>query len=230
MPATRTKICGITSLEDAEHAVEAGAWAVGCIMWEGSKRRCDPATAGLVAAALRRRAEVALVFVDAPLDEVAGLVDALRPSMVQLHGDEGPVYAEELGRRTGVQVIKAGRVRSRADVQAMGTFRRVGFHLLDTYVDGAPGGTGRTWDYDVLGPRRSDVPLIVSGGLTAENVGAAIAAARPFGVDVAGGTEASPGVKDPAKVEAFLAAVAAKDAELAPAPAEAEADAEEATA
>jgi phosphoribosylanthranilate isomerase len=201
------KICGLTSLEDAEHAVEAGAWAVGCILWPGSRRACGLPEAEQIARTLRRRAEVVGVFVDAPLDEVVAVVDAVRFSAVQLHGEEGPVFAEEVARRTGAKVIKAGRIRTAGDLQALAAFRRADFHLLDAHVEGRPGGTGRTWDWELLRHRRSPVPAIVSGGLTAENVGEAIATTRPWAVDVAGGTEASPGVKDRAKVEAFLAAV-----------------------
>jgi phosphoribosylanthranilate isomerase len=87
------------------------------------------------------------------------------------------------------------------------------FHLLDTYVEGRRGGTGQTWDWGLLRERRSTVPLILSGGLTAENVGAAITATRPFAVDVASGTEARPGIKDPQRLRAFAAAVRAADGE-----------------
>lgn len=229
MAPTRVKICGITSVADAEHAVEAGAWAVGCILWPGSKRRCDLGEAAQVARTLQRRAEVVGVFVDAPLDEVVQVVDAVRFTAVQLHGDEGPAYAEHVARRTGAKVIKAARVRAGADVQALSAFRFVDFHLLDAHVEGVPGGTGRTWDYGLMHRRRSHVPAIVSGGLTSENVGEAIAATRPFAVDVAGGTDASPGVKDPAKVEAFIAAVRATDPPPEPEPA-AQPSPEEATA
>jgi phosphoribosylanthranilate isomerase len=210
---TRVKICGLTSLEDAEHAVEAGAWAVGCILWPGSKRRCDLAEAERIARTLRRRAEVVGVFVDAPLDELVEVVDAVRFTVVQLHGGEGPIYADTVARRTGAKVIKAARVRDGADLQALAAYRHADLHLLDTYVAGTPGGTGRTWDWELLRRRRSPVPALVSGGLSPDNVGAAIAAARPWGVDVAGGTESAPGVKDREKVEAFIAAVRAADRE-----------------
>lgn len=208
----------MTNLDDAQHASEAGAWAVGCILWEGSKRRCELPEFEAIARSLRRITEVVGVFVDHPLDELCDLVDAIRPSMVQLHGDEGPIYADEVARRTGVTVIKAARVRSNADVQALAAFRRAGFHLLDAHVEGMPGGTGQTWDWGIVQRRISRVPILVSGGLNPGNVGDAMAQLRPWGVDVAGGTEASPGVKDREKVEAFLEAVRLKDEELAPLP------------
>lgn len=211
MRQTRVKICGLTSVDDATLAVEAGAWALGVILWPHSPRACAPDEAAAIAAAYRRRAEICGVFVNATLDEVAHAVDALALSMVQLHGDEGPVYCTEVQRRTGAKVIKAARVRARADIQAMEPFH-TDLHLLDTHVAGVQGGTGETFDWSLTALRHTRVPLVLSGGLTAENVGEAIAATTPFAVDVASGTEASPGVKDPALVTAFMEAVQAADA------------------
>ncbi len=209
----RIKFCGITGIDDAQRAVDAGAWALGMIFWQGSPRRCDPTEAQRIAAALRRRVELAGVFVNAPLDEVAGVADAVGLTLVQLHGDEGPSFCAEVARRTGAKVIKAARARARADLQALDAFH-TDFHLLDAHVAGQRGGTGETFDWELVAARRSAVPLILSGGLTAGNVAAGIAATHPFAVDVASGTEASPGVKDPAKLEAFGAAVRATAAEV----------------
>jgi phosphoribosylanthranilate isomerase len=207
---TRAKICGITSLEDAELALEVGAWAVGLILWPGSPRRCDPAVALRISRALRRRAEVAGVFVNAPLADVTGLADALGLTIVQLHGDEGPAFCGEVARRTGAKVMKAVRVRSGADIAALEAFH-TDLHMLDAHRPGLRGGTGETFDWELVATRRSTIPLVLSGGLTPENVGAAIAATHPFAVDTASGTEASPGVKDHEKVRAFARAVAAAD-------------------
>lgn len=219
MPATpRVKFCGITGLGDAERAVEAGAWAVGLILWEGSPRRCDPAQAQLIARSLRRAAEVCGVFVNAPLDEVARTADALGLTMVQLHGDEGPAFCDEVRRRTGAKIVKAGRVGSLADLRAIERFHHVDYHLLDTRRDDLHGGTGESWDWTLVRERRSSVPLILSGGLTALNVGEAIRVVHPFAVDTASGTESAPGMKDPVKLTAFAAAVraAAQDDGVAP--------------
>jgi phosphoribosylanthranilate isomerase len=206
----RIKFCGLTRLEDATAAVEAGAWALGVILWPGSRRACSLDEAARIAAAHRRRAHVAGVFVNQPMDEVAASVDAAGLTMVQLHGDEGPAFCDEVARRTGAKVIKAARVRGRAELQAVQAFSRVDFHLLDAHHDSAPGGTGQTWDWSLLRERRSRVPLIVSGGLTPENVGEAIAAAPwAYAVDVASGVESSPGVKDHDRLRAFADAVAA---------------------
>ncbi|WP_272472957.1 phosphoribosylanthranilate isomerase [Baekduia alba] len=206
--APRIKFCGITSLADAELAVSLDAWAIGLILWPQSKRACDPAEGIRIANALRRKVEIVGVFVNQTLDEVAALADMLQLSIVQLHGDEGPSYAKEVQRRTGCKVIKAQSVRLASDVVAVQAFR-TDFHLLDTHRDGLRGGTGETFDWSMLSRRTSRLPLILSGGLTPENVGEAIAAAHPFAVDVASGTEASPGVKDPEKMKAFAAAVRA---------------------
>jgi phosphoribosylanthranilate isomerase len=202
----RIKFCGITSLEDAHLATEAGAWALGTILWPGSPRRCDPQEAARIASTLRRQVEIAGVFVNQPLDEVCGLAEGIGLSLVQLHGDEGPSFCSEVARRTGAKIIKAARVGAGSDVQAMEPFH-TDFHLLDTRSADHFGGTGETFDWELVRLRRTGVPLILSGGLTHENVAAAIAATQPFAVDVASGTEASPGVKDPEKLRAFAEAV-----------------------
>jgi phosphoribosylanthranilate isomerase len=204
---TKIKYCGITTLDDARDAVAAGAWAIGMIFWPDSPRACDPAAAVEIAAALKRRVEVAGVFVNPTLDQVAETADAVGLTMIQLHGDEGPIFCDEVARRTGCKVIKAARIRSRSDLQALHAFRRADYHLLDSYVAGIPGGTGETFEWEHARAHRGPVPVILSGGLTAENVGDAIDVVRPFAVDVASGVESAPGRKDQAKLEAFAAAV-----------------------
>jgi phosphoribosylanthranilate isomerase len=205
---TKVKICGITRLEDAELAVELEAWALGFNLWPGSKRMVDEAVAAGIARRMRRRVELVGVFVNQPLDEIAHAADALGLSHVQLHGDEGPSFAAEVARRTGAKVIKAARVQSRADLQALERFH-VDFHLLDAHTEGLRGGSGRSWDWELSPHRRSKVPAILSGGLTAANVADGIAAVHPYAVDVASGTEAEPGIKDPEKMRAFIEAATA---------------------
>ena len=203
---TRVKICGITRLEDAELAASLGAWAVGFNLWPGSRRACDPAVAAGIARAVRRRVEPVGVFVNPSLDQIAHAVEGIGITHVQLHGDEGPAFCAAVAQRTGARVIKAVRIASGADIRAAARFH-TDFHLLDSAVHGARGGTGRTWDWALAAQRRSPVPLILSGGLTPDNVAGAIAAVRPWAVDVASGVESSaPGIKDPRKVEAFVAA------------------------
>lgn len=207
-PVPRIKFCGVARLEDAERAVELGAWAVGMVLWPGSPRFCGPDEAAAIGAALHRRAEVVGVFVNAHLDEVAASAEAAGLTLLQFHGDEGPVYCGEAARRTGCKVIKAARVQGRSDVQDLRAFQ-TDFHLLDTYAAGIPGGTGETFAWEHVSAHPRDRPLILSGGLTPENVGDAIAAVRPFAVDVSSGVERSPGVKDHARMAAFAEAVAA---------------------
>ena len=208
----RIKFCGITRLEDALEAARLGAWAVGVNHWERGARRCDPAVAAEIGAALRRRLEVVGVFVNSPLDEVNRAVEDEALTMVQLHGDEGVAFCREVARRTGCAVIKALGVRSGADVQAAEAFR-TDYHLLDAHRLGAPGGTGESFDWELLARRRSKVPLILAGGLRPENVADAIAVARPFAVDVASGVESSPGVKDHALMAAFAESARAATAD-----------------
>jgi phosphoribosylanthranilate isomerase len=197
---TRVKVCGITRPEDAELAVELGAWALGFILWPGSARHVDPALAAGIARGMRRRAQLVGVFVNQPLDDVARAASDLGLTHVQLHGDEGPSFCAAVGQRTGCRVIKAVRVRSRADVASAERFH-IDLHLFD-----GPG-SGRTWDWRLIETRRTRTPLLLAGGLTPENVAEGIAAVRPWGVDVASGVESAPGVKDPEKLRAFMAAV-----------------------
>jgi phosphoribosylanthranilate isomerase len=197
---TRVKICGLTRAEDAELAVELGAWALGFILWEGSPRAADPA---LAARYRRSRVLTVAVFVDPTIDEVVSAVEGFGFDAVQLHGSVGTSFCNVVRQRTGAQVIRAFSVKSNADVQSADAFREVDFHLYDTRT---VGGTGETWDWSLARGRRSRLPLILSGGLTAENVAEGIEATRPYAVDVASGTEAEPGVKDPDKVRAFIEA------------------------
>ena len=198
----RVKFCGITRIEDAREAVRLGAWAIGLNYWEASPRRCDPGTALAISSELRRKVEIVGVFVNASLEEIAAAVEDEQLSMTQLHGDEGPAFCKEVARRTGCKVIKAIRVRSSAEIQAAEAFR-TDFHLLDAHRPGTPGGTGASFDWELVRGHRSEIPLILAGGLSPENVAAAIEAVHPFAVDVASGIEASPGVKDHALMAAF---------------------------
>jgi phosphoribosylanthranilate isomerase len=206
---TRIKICGMTSLADAEHAADLGAWAIGLIHHPGSPRLVDPAVAEQIGAALKRRCEVAGVFVNSSMDDVVDAAEREELTILQLHGDEGPSFCSEAARRTGAKVMKAFRVRTAADVRAAEAFR-TDLHLFDAHRKGTPGGTGERFDWELIAERRSQVPMVLAGGLTPENVAEAIDVAHPFAVDVVSGVESEPGVKDPAKVETFFEAVNAK--------------------
>jgi phosphoribosylanthranilate isomerase len=203
---TRVKVCGMTNLADAEHAASHGAWAIGLIHHPDSPRYVQAEVAEEIGAALKRRCEIAGVFVNSTLDEVIDAAERENLTLLQFHGEEGPSFCVEAGRRTGAKVIKAMRVTSAADVKAAEAFRTA-FHLFDGYWHGVHGGTGQSFDWDLVARRRSKVPMILAGGLTAENVAGAIDRVNPFAVDVVSGVEAEPGRKDHAKVEAFLEAV-----------------------
>jgi len=208
---TRVKVCGLTSLRDAELAVELGAWALGMIFFEDSPRRCSLAEAQRITSALRRKAELCGVFVNAPLERVTAAGEELGLSMLQLHGDEGPAFCAEVARRTGARVIKAAQVSGPGDVRDLERFH-VDFHLLDARARASErralrGGTGETFDWTLVAGRRSKIPLILGGGLNPDNVADAIAFAAPYAVDTASGTEVAPGRKDADKLSAFFTAV-----------------------
>lgn len=208
---TRVKICGLTRLEDARLAVELGAWALGMVFFAQSPRRCSLEQAERIVAALRRKAELCGVFVNAPMEEIVAVADQLGLTMVQLHGDEGPSFCGEVARRTGARVIRAVQVADVGDLRDAERYH-VDFHLLDARSRAAGsehlrGGTGETFDWSLLSERRSKVPLILSGGLGPDNVESAIETVRPYAVDTASGTESAPGRKDEAKLRAFFDAV-----------------------
>ncbi len=208
---TRVKICGITRLEDAELAVELGAWAVGMVFYEPSPRRCSLAEAQLIAAALRRRVELCGVFVNAHMERIVDVSEQLGLTLLQLHGDEGPAFCGEAARRTGARIVKALQISDIGDIRDAARFH-TDFHLLDARSaepgrEGLRGGTGETFDWKLLAGRRSKTPLILSGGLDPGNVIEAIERVRPFAVDTASGTESAPGRKDPARLRDFLTAV-----------------------
>jgi phosphoribosylanthranilate isomerase len=207
---TRVKICGITSLDDANMVAEAGAWALGLIFVPSSERRVEVAEAARIGSKLQRLVKVVGVFANAELDEVTELAELCALTHVQLHGDEGPAYCTEVARRTGAKVIKAVRARDKQSVRALGAYRdRVDFHLIDAYAPDKLGGTGETFAWELVKERaHTEVPLILSGGITADNAPEAVRAVQPFAVDSASGTESAPGRKDPAKVSALIRAVA----------------------
>ncbi len=201
----RVKFCGITNLDDAAEAVRLGAWGVGLIHYDRSPRYVETAVAAEIAAAFRRKCEVVGVFVNPTLEEVARAVEDEQLTMVQLNGNEGASFCAEAARRTGLKVIKAIHVASAADVHGAEAYR-TDFHLFDRRADGLWGGSGQSFDWELLRGHRSEVPAILAGGLTADNVAAAIAIAHPYAVDVASGVEAEPGRKDHAAMAAFFEA------------------------
>lgn len=190
------KICGVTRTEDAELACREGATAIGVNFWPGSKRFVDDARAARILAAVAPGVAKVGVFVNASPAEVETRL-ALGLDWVQLHGDELP---HEWGHLSAPRLVRALRVRDRAALDEAERWA-VRYFLYDAAAEGY-GGSGRLAPWELLtgAPR----PFLLAGGLGPDNVAAAIAAVRPDGVDVASGVEASPGVKDPAKLAAFI--------------------------
>lgn len=210
----RVKFCGITNADDAAEAVRLGAWAIGLIHFHGSPRNVDPGVAGEIAAAFRRKCEVVGVFVNPTLEEVTRAVEDEGLTMVQLNGAEGASFCAEVKRRTGLKVAKAVHVASAADVHGAEAFR-TDFHLFDRRGKGQWGGTGQSFDWELLRDHRSEVPAILAGGLRPENVAYAIQVTRPYAVDVASGVEVEPGRKDHNAMEAFFEAASSVGAKAA---------------
>ncbi|HEX2393039.1 MAG TPA: phosphoribosylanthranilate isomerase [Solirubrobacterales bacterium] len=201
----RVKFCGITNLDDAAEAVRLGAWAIGLIHYDGSPRCCEPGVAAEIGAAFRRKCEVVGVFVNPTLDEVDEAVENAGLTIVQLNGAEGTSFCAEVARRSGVKVIKAIHVASAADVHGAEAYR-TDFHLFDRRGKGQWGGTGESFDWELLRGHRSEIPAILAGGLRPENVATAIEVVRPHAVDVASGVEREPGRKDHPAMTAFFEA------------------------
>ncbi|MFP4137580.1 MAG: phosphoribosylanthranilate isomerase [Halomonas sp.] len=206
MRRTRVKFCGLTRPEDVDAAVAAGADALGFVLWPGSKRALDEAR--LVELVERVPAFVTRVglFVDQDPTVVARCARHL--DLLQFHGDEPPAECERFERPW----IKALRMREGLDLPAAaGAYSGARALLLDAYRPGLPGGTGATFDWSRI-PASLAKPVILAGGLSAANAAEAIAAVAPFALDVSGGIEAAPGVKDTARMAAFMAAVCDADA------------------
>lgn len=201
----KVKVCGITNLEDAEEAVDLGAWAIGLIHDKASPRAVKFSDAAEIGQEFHRKCEIAGVFVNPTLDRVAEAVENANLSIVQLSGDEGASFCSEVARRTGAKVIKAIHVERGADIVRAEAYR-TNFHLFDTGGTAKFGGTGTSFDWELLEGHHSDVPFIVAGGLTPENVTEAIRITRPDAVDVASGVESEPGLKDHFKLAKFFEA------------------------
>ena len=203
MPAVRSKICGITRIEDALAAVAAGADAIGLVFYAKSPRAVNVQQARAIIAALPPFVTSVGLFVNASRCELGEILDAVPLDLLQFHGDESAADCEGYHR----PYIKALRVKAGDDIAAAClAYPRASGILLDTYVEGVPGGTGEAFDWSLV-PQGLSKPIILAGGLTSDNVAAAIARVRPYAVDVSGGVEQGKGIKDPAKIQAFMQAV-----------------------
>ena len=197
----RVKICGITSPRDAASAAAAGADAIG-LVFADSPRRVSPAQAAAILADLPPFVTPVALFVDDSPDRIRRICRPLHIRTVQLHGDEPPAAAEQLG---GFCVIKAFRVGTEADLAAMTGYPSDAC-LLDSCVAGRAGGTGVAFDWQLAAKASRQRPLILAGGLNPENVAEAVRVVRPYAVDVSSGVETAPGRKDLRRMEAFVAA------------------------
>jgi len=200
------KICGVTTVKDAVMAAELGADAIGVNFWPGSKRYVDPGEAGPILAAIPKGVLKVGIFVNEPekeRGELAVRVDLLGLDRVQLHGDENATDYPDLDP---ARIIRAVRVRDAASLAGTGGWSP-GLWLYDAFVDGyGGGGVTAPWPVIAANARR---PFLLGGGLTPDNVAEAVRTTRPDGIDVASRVERSPGVKDPVKVAAFIAAARA---------------------
>ncbi|MDD0842599.1 phosphoribosylanthranilate isomerase [Pseudomonas sp. Gutcm_11s] len=202
MTAVRVKICGITRVEDALAAVAAGADAIGLVFYAKSPRAVDVEQASTILAALPPFVTTVGLFVDVQRAELERILARVPLDLLQFHGDESVQECEGFNR----PYIKALRVKAGDDVAAqVDAYPSAQGILLDTYVEGVPGGTGEAFDWSLV-PRTLSKPVILAGGLRPDNVAGAVAQVRPYAVDVSGGVEASKGIKDAEKIGAFIRA------------------------
>jgi phosphoribosylanthranilate isomerase len=201
------KICGITRIDDARAAVDAGARAVGFVFWPGSPRFIDPYRARAIVSALPPFVTAVGVFADQEFDYVSGVASLARLGAVQLHGRETPEYAAALGR----PVLKAIPIddpsRTRSEAIDDGMWPASTTLLLDVHDPVRYGGTGRTIDWSMAATVAARRPIVLAGGLTPENAAEAIARVRPFGIDVSSGVERTPGVKDHGRIRKLFEAL-----------------------
>lgn len=197
----RIKICGITRPEDARLALRAGAHALGLVFYPPSSRAVTVEQARAVAESVGPFATLVGLFVNATVKDIESVLSQVPLQLLQFHGDESAEHCE----RYGLPYIKALRMRPELNVAAvMAEHPNASGFLLDAYRQGVPGGTGDTFDWQRF-PKACARPVILAGGLTPENVAGAVAQTRPYAVDVSGGVEAEPGIKDARKLNQFIA-------------------------
>lgn len=199
---TRIKICGITRVEDARAAAQAGADAIGLVFYPPSPRFLRLDQARRLQNAVPPLVSTVGLFVNPPAGEVRAVLERVRPAMLQFHGEETPAFCEQFG----VPYVKACRVKPGVDLlEYLRPFSGAAGWLLDSHVE-EYGGVGESFDWSLV-PAERIRPLVLSGGLTRENVGGAIRRVRPWAVDVSSGVESSKGIKDAARIAAFIAEV-----------------------
>lgn len=200
---TRFKICGITRSEDAQQAAYLGADAIGLVFYPPSPRFVSVEQAKLIVRDLPPFVSKVALFVDAAPDEIHHIIAHVPIDYLQFHGEESPLFCAQFK----LPFLKVLRMRPDLDViDYAARYSEAAALLLDTYQRGVPGGTGQTFDWTDV-PSTLNKPLLLAGGLTAANVADAIRTIRPYAVDVSGGVESSPGIKDADKMAAFIQAV-----------------------
>ena len=200
---TAVKICGITRPEDALAAARCGAHAIGLVFYRPSPRYVTPDKARDIIRKLPPFVTTVGLFVDAPAGEVSDVLSVAPVNLLQFHGAETPEFC----RRFGLPYLKAVRVRAGVDLlQYASDYHDAKALLLDAFVDGTHGGTGETFDWNLV-PRELPLPVVLSGGLDAHNVADAVRKVRPWAVDVSSGVETGKGIKDAAKITAFMSGV-----------------------
>ena len=205
---TRIKICGITREEDARTAVNLGADAIGLVFYAPSPRCVSQEQARAIVAVIPPFVTVVGLFVDPAQEQVQSVLRHCRLDLLQFHGDEAADFCD----RFELPYLKAARVRAGVDlVQYLSPYHAARGWLLDAYHERLHGGAGEPFDWNLI-PRGLTRPIILSGGLTPENVGAAVRQVRPWAVDVSSGVEAAKGVKDAGKIAAFIAGVTNENA------------------
>ncbi|NBQ84772.1 MAG: phosphoribosylanthranilate isomerase, partial [Methylophilaceae bacterium] len=196
---TRVKICGITRPEDALEAILHGADAIGLVFYPQSPRYVTPLQAAEIVKKIPAFITVVGLFVNAEASEISDILSAVHLDLLQFHGDETPMQCRQFSR----PYMKAIRVKSDTNlVQYAADYADAKALLLDAFAEGVPGGTGQVFDWNLI-PSNLSVPVVLAGGLNADNVTQAIQKVRPYAVDVSGGVEASKGIKDAAKIAAF---------------------------
>ena len=204
---TRVKICGITRVEDALSAVHAGADAIGLVFYASSPRCVSIAQAQAITAAIPPFVSIVGLFVNATTAEIQSITSQVRLDIVQFHGDETPQDCEQACAQINLPYYKAIRVKPDTNLlQYAIDFKAAKALLLDTYSEQAYGGTGHVFDWNLI-PKNMTKPVILAGGLDAQNVANAIKKVRPYAVDVSGGVELTKGIKDAAKIAAFMQGV-----------------------
>ena len=206
----RVKICGMTRIDDAQCAAAAGVDALGFIFYAKSPRHIEPEAARRIIAGLPPLVDAVGVFVNEEMARVEAVVRGCGLQYVQLHGAEPPDYCRELAARAGCRVLKAIRVGPATTDAEVTPYRGAvcGF-LLDTYQQEAVGGTGAVFDWALIDRLQLDRPFLLAGGLSVDNIAAALTQAQPFGVDANSGLERAPGIKDHDLIERFMTAVRA---------------------